>query len=163
MENLKRNNSLFVICPFCQLEIYLQKKYGDDIFFMTATAGVLNFDSSEVLDLKDFIKREHITDIYLVNDIGCNFIEEAINKKKEFGLHAEKQLRVLLKHNQLKTIGKASIHEKKIIVAKINVQQQVKYLESEKFLKNEVENSEINIHTLITNKCETIKNKFNLY
>ena len=41
IENVNPQNSLFIICPFCQLENYLRTKFGEDVFFMTATAGIL--------------------------------------------------------------------------------------------------------------------------
>ena len=162
MKNLTPKNSLFIICPFCQLENFLRAKFGDDIFFMTATAGVLNFNEDEISAIKDFIKREQISTIYVVNDIGCNFIEEAINNKKEFGLPYETELRKQFQTIQSEEESQNSLEKKKIIVAENNLQQQAKYLAATKILKHEIETSQISIRTLITNKHESINHQFKL-
>jgi len=162
IENINSNGSLFIICPFCQLESFLKKKFGEDIFFMTVPAGVLNFCSRQVSATRRFIKREQIKNIYLVNDVGCNFIEEAIKNEKEFGLTAEEQLRKLLQNIHLKTDGTLSMQEKKRMVAENNVQQQVAYLASEKILKHEISTLKINVRTLIVNKHEPDNYRFRL-
>ena len=156
--NTRKNitNSLFIICPFCQLENFLRTKFGDDILFMTATAGVLNFNDDEISAIKDFIKREQISTIYVVNDIGCNFIEEAINNKKEFGLPCESELRKQWQTIQSKVESQNSLREKNKIVAENNLQQQAKYLASTKILKHEIDALQISIHTLIIDKHESI-------
>ncbi len=159
---MNTHNLLFIICPFCQLENYLRTKFGDDILFMTSTAGVLNFCSDELAVIKEFIKREQIQSIYLVNDVGCNFIEEAIIGKKEFGMNAEHQLRKLLQNIQPKITNEVSLHETKRIVAERNLHQQKKYLASLNILKHEVETLEIKIHTLIIDKHQSIPNNFTL-
>ena len=161
-ENKSMKNKLFIICPFCQLENHLRNKYGNDIFFMTTTAGILNLEADEISTIKNFIQRENITDIYLISDIGCNFIEEAIKNEKEFGLLAEQQLRSLIQNMLPKINSTFSRQEVKKIVAETNVQQQAKYLASENILNYEITSFEIKIHTLITNKHEIIVDKFKL-
>ena len=52
MREIENTNTLFIICPFCQLENYLRTKFGEDVFFMTATAGVLNFSEDEITAIK---------------------------------------------------------------------------------------------------------------
>lgn len=162
MESLKATNSLFIICPFCQLENYLRTNFGDDIYFMTSTAGVLFFWADELPSIKEFIEREKIQNIYLVNDLGCNFIEEAIIGKKEFGMNAEQQLRKLLQNIQPKITNEVSLHETKRIVAKLNLHQQKKYLASLNIVNHEVENLEVKIHTIIIDKDQSISNNFTL-
>lgn len=152
IENVNAQNALFIICPFCQLENFLRTKYGDDLFFITAPAAVLNFNADEVLALKEFFKREHITDIYLVNDVGCNFNDEAIKNKKEFGLHCEKQLRVLLNSNSK---SQDSLRTKNELLAENNILKQLEYLNSEEIFKHEISALGINIHGIITDKKET--------
>jgi hypothetical protein len=155
IENVNAQNELFIICPFCQLENFLRTKYGDDLFFITAPAAVFNFNADEVLALKDFFKREHITDIYLVNDVSCNFIDEAIKNKKEFGLHCEKQLRGLLQYSNSNFKSQDSLRTKNELLAENNVLKQLEYLNSEEIFKHEISALGINIHGIITDKKET--------
>ena len=34
------NNKLFLVCPFSNMENFIRKKYGPNIFFMTSIAGI---------------------------------------------------------------------------------------------------------------------------
>ena len=139
IKNLEKQNALFIVCPFCQLENFLRKNFGNDIYFMTAPAAVINFNKEEVYAIKDFLARERIRKIYLVNDVSCNFIEEAINHKKEFGLHCEKELRKLLKDINPIAADKDSLLEMKALLAHNNGCEQLKCLNAEKTFKHEIE------------------------
>ena len=161
IENVNAQNSLFIICPFCELENYLRTKFGGDVFFMTATAGVLNFSEDEIAAIKNFIEREQISTIYVVNDVGCNFIEEAINNKKEFGLSCETELRRQLQAIQSEVESQNSLGKKKLLLAQNNIQEQAKYLNSIKILNHEINTRTIKIHTLITDKNEIINLNLN--
>ena len=152
MKRLTTQFTLFIICPFCQLEKALRTKYGDDILFITATAGVLDFSSDEISAIKDFIRREKVKNVCFVNDVSCNFIKEAILNEKEFGLHAEQQLRKLVQNMNIKVNCVVSMDEMKKMVAGENVQEQAKYLASKKLFRQELSTLEINIHTLILNE-----------
>ena len=152
MKTLTNQNTLFIICPFCQLENYLRTTFGEDVFFMTATAGVLNFSEAETTAIKDFIEREKISTICVVNDVACNFIEEAITNKKKFGLYCENKLRLLLQNLDLITESKHSLKEKRELLAHANVTKQLEYLNSEKIFKQKIQVSGINTRVLITNK-----------
>lgn len=150
-ENLNHNNSLFIVCPFCQLEYFLRSKFGDDIFFFTVAGGVMKFGSDENPGLEELLNREKISDIYLVNDISCNFIEDAIDGKEEFGLRCEKQLReVLKKHSH--GFEDLTISEKKEHLAKSNILNHLGFLISRNLNKNEISQKSINFHGMITDK-----------
>ncbi len=150
-EDTESHNALFIICPFCQIEYFLRAKFGEDILFVTVPGGVLNVHTQEILGMREFIKREQITDVYLVNNISCNFIEEAIAGDKEFGLHCEKQFRELSK----KLSGdfeNLSLKEKKKLLAKSNVLTQLECLKSRSLFKDETSQININVHGIITDK-----------
>lgn len=151
MEYKYPRNALYIICPFCRLEYSLRAKFGADIFFVTVSGGVINFHSDETLGLDEFLKREQITDIYLVNDVSCNFIKEAINSEKGFGLHCEKHLRELSKKIS-DDIDKLSVNEKKELLAKTNVLTQLNFLNSHNLIKDETSQINIKVHGMIINE-----------
>lgn len=148
-------NALFIICPFCQLENFLRTKFGDNVFFITAPAAVLNFSSDELSAIKDYLIRETIKDIYLVNDVSCNFIDEAINNKKEFGLHCEKQLRGLWQNSNSNLKTQDSLKTKNELLLENNILKQLEYLNAPEIFKHEISALGINIHGIITDKKET--------
>lgn len=111
----------------------------------------MNFHTDETFGLSEFLKREQITDIYLVNDVSCNFIEEAINGKQEFGLNCERQFRELLKKLSA-DFENLYLKEKKELLAKTNVLAQLNYLNTQNFLKDEIPQFKIRVHGMITDK-----------
>lgn len=151
IEETEPYNCLFIICPFCQLEYFLRAKFGEKVFFYTVPGGVLNFHTDETFWLSEFLRREQITDIYLVNDVSCNFIEEAINGKQEFGLNCERQFRELLKKLSA-DFENLYLKEKKELLAKTNVLAQLDYLKTQNFLKDEIPQDKIRVHGMITDK-----------
>ncbi len=162
IEKIKPYNALFVVCPFCQIECFLRTKFGDDIFFITAPASILNFNTEKVNHLREFIKRENITDIYLVNDVSCSFIEEAINGEKIFGLNCEKQLRVLMQESNSETKTAEPLIISKELLARNNVWKQLQCLNSEEIFRNEISDFEINLKGIITDQeSSTIDFTFN--
>ena len=93
-------NKLFLICPFSCLENILQAKYGNDIYFLTSLGAIFQFDEIEyVSELKSFIIREQIKEIYIVNETSCKFINGVINKNKQYGLKSEKLIEKLYLEN----------------------------------------------------------------
>ena len=96
--------------------------------------------------------------IYLVNDVSCNFIEEAINNKKEFGLHCEKELRMLLQNSNSIIESKNSLETKKEMLAENNVRKQLMYLNSEKYL-SETSFMKIKMHGMVTDRNKSKKFK----
>lgn len=78
-----KENKLFIICPFSNIEHFLRKEYGDDILFMTYSAGIIQYDNIDFLSsVKDIIINEKINKIYFVNDIKCRFINNTLQKKQ---------------------------------------------------------------------------------
>lgn len=149
VETLEKRNSLFIICPFCQLESFIRTNFGSEIFFITIPAVVLNFNKSEISDIRDFIFRMKIENIYVVNDISCNFLEEAINNEKVFGLDCEKELRINVKLFDFLSENHLSSVIKKEILAKSNIGKQVSYLNSLNLFNRHIEPSEKKVHGLI--------------
>jgi hypothetical protein len=143
-------SSLFIICPFCQIEHFLKTTFGPDIFLMTAPAGVLHLNDEQMSALKEFFVRQQIKNIYLVNDIGCNFLTEAIDNASVFGLHCEKELRILKQNVNFENLN--SLDTKSELLAKNNIARQLNSFRSSELLKNELEFLRIKTHGIITNK-----------
>ncbi|MEO5946087.1 MAG: hypothetical protein ABIP79_04685 [Chitinophagaceae bacterium] len=153
MNSLKEtepHNDLYIVCPFCRLEYFLRTKFGDNIFIITVPAVVLNSHHVEDWALNEFLKREKITDIYLVSDTSCNFIEEAINGDKEFGLNCEIRLRELCNNLSIDLERLDLLCDKKELLAKSIALAQIQFLKAEFTFKDET--TKINIHGMITDK-----------
>lgn len=145
------NKALFIVCPFCHTEEFLRAKFGKDIFFSTFPGAVINHKTEDELLLNELVNREGISEIFIVNDISCNFIENAINEKNEFGLKCEKHLKELNKNlsDEFKFL---SLKEKKEIMAKANVLGQLHHLKTLKNLKQKLDDNKLNLHAVVTDK-----------
>lgn len=143
-------SSLFIVCPFCQVENFLKMTFGPDIFLMTAPAGVLNLQDEQLNALREFFVRQQIKNIYLVNDIGCNFLTEAIVDASVFGLHCEKELRSLKQNVTFD--NENSLEENIELLAEENISKQILNIMSKEMLKTDMEVLCIKAHGIITNK-----------
>lgn len=75
------------------METSLRKKYGNDLHFIPAHAAIAQWNQKEHTEtISDFIKRESMREIFLINDTNCCFIESILNKQKLYGLYSEKIL-----------------------------------------------------------------------
>ncbi len=159
------SNKLFFICPFSQLEHFIREKYGDDVFFITALGAVFQFEDVNYTEvMRDFINRENITDIFIVNDTSCRFIKSVLEKEKGFGTFSEEAMINLLIDNYSVVMQTQSLNEQKKKLAELNIRRQVKeILSNEMFLQTIIQEN-VRIKGLITTKAENklIELNFNL-
>lgn len=156
-------SKLFLVCPFSCMESFIHEKYGDNIFFITAMASVFQFQQENDLDfIKDFIKRENVTEIFIVTDTSCRFINSILKKEKGFGTKAENIIQNLLLKNFSKFIQHKSLIEQRKYLATLIIRHQAQeVMKPELFLQQIFENK-INLRGLITTKGnnEIIELKF---
>ena len=159
------NNKLFFICPFSQLEHFIREKYGDDVFFITALGAVFQFEDVNYVEvIRDFINRENITDIFIVNDTSCRFIKRVLEKEKGFGTFSEEAMINLLIDNYSVVMQTQSLIEQKKTLAELNIRRQVsEILSNELFLQTIIQEN-VRIKGHITTKAENklIELNFNL-
>ena len=150
MNRQNKPSSLFIVCPFCQIENLIKSKFGTDVFFMTTPAGVLNLNNEQLMELKRFFGRQSIKNIYLVNDISCNFLVDTILQKSEFGLQCEKVLRELYHQNSFHT--KLSTQRRCELLARYNLSKQILSLNKNEKLNLQDEFIDLKTYTLVTDK-----------
>lgn len=159
------NNKLFLICPFSQLEHFIRERYGDDVFFITALGDVFEFEDANYAEvIRDFIKRENITDIFVVNDTSCRFIKRVLEKEKGFETFSEEVMINLLIDNYSVVMQTNSLIEQKKTLAELNIMRQVKEILSNELFLQQIVQNKISIKGLITAKAENklIELNFNL-
>jgi carbonic anhydrase len=157
-------NKLFIVCPFSRMETFLQSKYGDDIFFLTCTATVLPYKDFEyILEIKQFIIRERIKKIYIVNDTACPFINGIIKQNKNIGFPAEKVLEELYIEYYFTDFKHQSLFHQQYKLAELNVKNQVDELLYSTLLGDSISQLNLEIKGLITTKEKELfqKNQIN--
>lgn len=150
MTNQIKPSSLFIVCPFCQIDNLIKTNYGSDVFLMSAPAGVVHLDDEQATELKSFIIRQSVQNIYLVNDIGCNFLVDTILQKSQFGLHCESVLKEL--SQQITVDSSMSMDQKCEVLARNNMSKQILSLKNNDILNLQDVFLGIKVETLVTDK-----------
>lgn len=141
--NVTPQNRLFLVCPFCQMERFITKYFGD-VLFLTAPASVFFFDDDPFLKaVKKTIQREKITDIYLVGDVSCRFIQYALQNEKTTGLRCESEIQELLST----TDTAFSLTEKLL-------KKQLYEMTCQSIFGKEIEEGQLRLHALLTCRHE---------
>lgn len=146
-------NKLFIVCPFSCMETFLQNKFGNDIFFLTSTAAVLPCKDVEYIsEIKLFIIREKIKQIYIVNDTACRFINGIIKKNKIAGLPAEKVIEELYIEHYFSDFKYQSLLHQQNKLAELNIKNQATELINSILLGECISQFDLEIKGLITTK-----------
>jgi hypothetical protein len=148
-------NQLFVICPFSGLEYFLRTHYGEDIFFLTYSAAILQYPDYEYInELKHFLLREKINFITFVNDTSCRFISQVIHQQEKFGLASESTLAQLFIEHYYTNFKDKSILDQTYNLAKLNVGSQVQECLKSSILGKTIKEHSIEVNGLITSKID---------
>ena len=121
------DNKLFLICPFSCIENFIQKQYGENIFFLTSTAAIFNFDETSYAEsVKEFIATNNITEVVIVNDLSCRFLRKVLrNEWEQRGASAETILQDILNNNYAFIMQPSSTKEQLLRFATLNIQEQI--------------------------------------
>lgn len=126
------NNTLFIVCPFSTMEPFLRAKFGHDAFFMTAAGADLPqgpWDFTEAV--ADFLMRERIDTICIVNDMSCRFVDAIVRRKTLHGLPVETVLEDLYVEYYNTVFRDRPLFKQQYKLAELNVLRQAcKLLES---------------------------------
>lgn len=148
-------NKLFLICPDCQIDHFIKEKYGNDIFFLTALGAVFNFNEVNYIEaIADFMERESIAEIFIVNDTSCRFIKSILEKEKGYGTYAEHVLLNLLIDNYSNIMVSSSLMDKKKTLMELNIQRQALEILSNELFLPQIVQAKIRLKGLITTKAE---------
>ena len=147
------SNKLFLVCPFSCMENFIRQKYGDGIFSITAMAAVFQSEEQEYLEeVKALIERESITEIIIVNDTSCRFINNVLKNENGLDSPVEKMLRKIFTDNYSAIIQKPSLPEQKQMLDMFNVKHQAnEMLKSILFQQNH--SNKIKLTGLVTTKA----------
>lgn len=146
-------NQLFVICPFSGMESFLQDKFGNDIYFLTYSAAVLQYQEFEYIsEVKQFLYRERIKTIYIVNDTSCRFINEIIRRNKIPGLPIKKAIEELYVEHFFSEFKDQPLCHQTYKLAELNIKNQIHTIMNSFLLGSHIAEFDIEIRGIITSK-----------
>ena len=135
------SNKLFFVCPFCQMEHFIRKKYGN-VFFVTAPAGIFSFNEEDFArEIKFFLLRQNITELYLVCDLECNFLNGALSGGTSFGLSCEQVIKSLV-----------SSADNSFSLAEKIIEYQVNRIKNVSGVTDVISSKKIKIYGMVTSK-----------
>ncbi len=149
-----KNSKLFLICPDAHLELFIRKRYGTDVFFLTALGGVFNFEEQSYLEaVLGLIEREGIGEIIFVNDTSCRFINSVLEADPRLATSAEYALLdLLIRHYYYVMRGTAPLERERRLAA-LNIQHQAEELLSTAFFQQPGLQDKVAIKGLISTKA----------
>ena len=110
---------LYLICPDCHIELAIKSKFDQNAYFITALGAVFH---NYVQTIEHFVDRKMISEIIIVNDTHCTFIENTICKKN-YGTNEELELR-RLQHNHAEAFASLAGIKQQELLAKLNIYRQ---------------------------------------
>ncbi|MBL4592479.1 MAG: hypothetical protein JKX68_01535 [Flavobacteriales bacterium] len=145
-------NRLFLVCPDCYMEQPIREKFGENSFFLTALGTAFDLSEFKLMEeINQFIRREDVKEIYLVNDSQCTFIKSALANEVRFDTKAEKILLDICNSDDLiKDIRDQELKSKKI--SESNVYRLAYELMESAILGMKISEGEINLKGLIYNR-----------
>lgn len=155
--------NLFLICPECNLERKITRRYESNNFFLTALGAIFEFENNNILNQICFlINNEKITHLYIVNDFHCVFITQTIlnNSALQLDPQIQSTFKVLMADN-IKSFDKLNLEDKLKNLAKLNIAKQASIILENDALRSKIESGELVFNGLLydryTNKFNEIK------
>lgn len=148
-----KNNKLFLVCPFSQMEPYITNNIDKNAYFITGITGRLCLSNDDYLcQLQMLLFNKNIRELIVVNDVNCIFINEVLSNNSIYKTAATKLLESLFLENRELFLAQASIGKSKHLLAKLNVIDTYLKIINNNFLKETFSDLEIEVSGLISNK-----------
>lgn len=114
---------------------------------------IFQFEETEYLEsIKDFIDREKITEIFVVSDTSCRFINGAIKNERSYDSNCETVIQNLLKDNYALVMNEKTIDKQQLKLAELIVNYQAAELKKSNCLQQQIIQNKIVIRELVTSK-----------
>ena len=144
-------NKLFLICPFSQMETFLRNHYGGEIYFATAMGSLFKFDDKDYFNyFKHFIQRSNITEINLVVDTSCRFLNNVLTQEQDYNTNTEKELLSVFLKNYEDIVEHTAINKKQQFLAELIIKYQTDKLLNISFFESLIRQNLITLRGLIT-------------
>lgn len=129
-------NTLYIVCQFSQVEGFIVDKINQRARFLTSLGGLLCLDDDYNTEIiRHFIEQEEITEITIVNDTNCRFIDEVLTTHVACPNPVTGRLKTLMDDYKEVFPTVPSLTEKKRLLAMLNIAEH-----SREILKNSVLN-----------------------
>lgn len=144
---------LFVVCPFSQIEGFLRYKYGQESMFATAMAGNPQVEDALWLNsLVDTIRREGVTELFLVQDLQCRFLQVVMSGDAGFGTLCEVQLHQIVENNREKISAESSWANQLFAFASLKIVNQTNQIASLPLMVQLIQETGLSVQGIVSDK-----------
>lgn len=152
-------NTLYIVCQFSQVEAFIIEKINHRARFITGLAGRLCLDDDYGTEIiRYFIEQEEITEITIVNDTNCRFIEDVLTNNNIDPNPVTGKLKNLLDDYKEVFPTVPTLKEKKRLLAKLNIAGHYREILNNAVLNPFFSQSGIKLNGLVTDRlCEFIE------
>ena len=146
------NNKLFIVCPFSDMENFIRRKYGSDVFFVSAMGTIFDSHESSIHEtIKQLLTHQKVTALYLVSDTSCRFLNNALNSICRYSSYPDSTIQKLLINNHAKWTQNKTKDNQQTLLAELILKHQAAGLQQHNLLSEGLEDK-ISVTGLITSK-----------
>jgi hypothetical protein len=157
-------NRLFIICPFSNLESFINKKYGKSVYFISNPGAVTLFKELDYLvAIKKFLEEKEIDSIYIANDLSCPFIDKVIHLSSDLSYSWEKAMDKIYNENYFENFCDKSNREQKLQLATFNINNLAKEIIDSEIFKETISARKIFIRGLVTDRINNAIEEINIH
>jgi carbonic anhydrase len=119
-------NKLFLVCPDCHMENYLQDYFGDHVYFVTASGIVMNTNDMDAMEgFCNLLHNERINEIHVVCETSCVQMQNIIRNQKPYGFYFEEVLIDLFVDNYFEIMNHSAEFDRLKTFAEKNIIRQI--------------------------------------
>jgi carbonic anhydrase len=157
-------NRLFIVCPFSNLELFINKKYGNNAYFISVPGAVVLFEDLDYLiAIKRFLEENKIDSIYVVADVSCPFINKITDRNNDISNYWEYAIEEIYNENYLEHFENLSIQEQKFKLAAMNVNNLANEIMESEIFKDLINTNKIHLRGLITSRIQNHLEEINIH
>ena len=143
--------TLFIVCPFSDLEHFLRRAFANQILFLSAAGGIVRHRELECCTaIETLLRTRPIGTICVVNERSCPLINAVIQRKKRIANLALESLEELYLEHLFTDFHQHPLVQQQCRLAELNVKRQINHLLASPLLSPLIKESAVAISGLVT-------------
>lgn len=148
-------NRLFIVCPFSNMEVFVQKRFGTHTLFLTSMgAQVPCNEYQQIMTMRDLLESEQIESINLVNDTDCRFLNAVVKRELQHRTAAKSVLEEIYIDHFYQSFHNRPEAEQIARLAALHLQQQMNNLRESSLLGDYISANSIEVKAWLTTRAK---------
>lgn len=157
------NTKLFFVCPFSHAESLIRYEYGNNAMFATSAGAVPQFQEEEYAQsIISLVRRHGISDLYLVSDTECRFMNAVLGRQEGYGMPCEADFRRVFNKFLLEIVLRDTLELQQKSFAILHIIEQAKAMMAHEGFRGCAREFNLRIHGVVTTMSERRITEFNI-